>query len=149
MAIDIEWDILFFPSSNCYNTFCTSDNISTFNSPASSSFLPSQERLSFNYAGMNFDGPISNDTLSFNGLEIKNQPFLEATDIWPGSFFDWYIQYSGVIGFAPGSDSQREIQAPSPWQMLVNNRRLDRNVFSIKFPSGIRHLHNHARMGNS
>ena len=140
MAIDIEWDALFVPSSDCYSQFCDSNDISMFNATNSSTYYGGHESMTFNYAGMHFNGAISKDTLSFNGLEIKIQPFVEATDIWPGGFFNWYFGYSGVIGFAPGFDPHREQQVESPWQMLVKTHDLDENVFSIKLPSGIRHL---------
>jgi hypothetical protein len=52
-----------------------------FNATNSSTYYGGHESTTFNYAGMNFDGAISKDTLSFNALDIKIQLFVETTEI--------------------------------------------------------------------
>ncbi|KAF4634150.1 hypothetical protein G7Y89_g3966 [Cudoniella acicularis] len=145
MAIDLQWSTLFAPSADCHSTWCDQQrdylpSFPTFNSSASSSYSPSEKSTAFEYAGMHFSGPISNDTFSFGSMLIETQPFLEARNIRPGSFFHWYFDYSGVIGLSHG-ESEKEM-TPSPWKKIVDENVLDHNLFSIELPHGPRDLEN-------
>jgi hypothetical protein len=86
---------------------------------------------------------LARDTLSLAGLNIEKQLFLDARDIWPRTFFYWYIEYNGVIGFAPRYIAQLWHVVPLPWQMIVGNELLDHNVFLIQFPAGSRDFDKH------
>ncbi|KUJ11184.1 acid protease [Mollisia scopiformis] len=136
MSIDIDWDVLFVPSIACASQFCNSRKLSRFDSSISSSFVQGQQQLTIEYASMMSHGAISNETLSFGGLQVERQPFLEATDIWADGYFHWYRGYSGVIGFQPRFDTEAVVPFSSPWQTIVESGTLDRNIFSIRLPNG-------------
>jgi hypothetical protein len=137
VLLDIEWDTFFVQSSSCQTSLCKGYNHTGFNYSVSTSYIPSDSYLWLNYANANFEGSIAQDTLNMAGLEIPQQTFLDATDINPSTFFHWYIDYSGVLGFSPGHANHRP-DVPSPWEMIVSGGALDQNVFSISPPTGNR-----------
>lgn len=147
MLLDIEWDTFFVQSSACESALCKSYNHTGFNSSASTSYVKSKNELTVDYNDVLFSGKLARDTLSLAGLNIDKQPFLDARDIWPRTFFHWYIEYNGVIGFAPRYVTQPWHVVPSPWQMIVGNELLDHNVFSIQFPAGSRDFDKHRTNG--
>jgi hypothetical protein len=144
MAIDLSWSPLFIPSISCWGAWCDHQrqydhNFRAFNSSLSTTYTPTTQTENLEYANMIFNGQIANDTFSFGSIKIKEQPFLEATDISPETFVHWYFNYSGVIGLSYGEEN---LTLPSPWRAIVDQKLLDRNIFSIELPQGPRDLQN-------
>ena len=111
MLLDITWDTLFIESSDCASNLCKSYNHTGFNSSASTSYSKSDDALILDYGEVIFDGYLARDTLSFADLQVDRQPFLDAKDIWPKTFFHWYFDYDGVLGFAPNYTNH-------PWHIV-------------------------------
>lgn len=138
MLLDITWDTLFIQSSDCASNLCQSYNHTGFNSSASTSYSRSDDTFTLDYGYVSFEGYLARDTFSVAGLQIDRQPFLDAIYIWPRTFFHWYVDYDGVLGFVPNYTNNPWHFVPLLWQSIVSKNLLDHNVFSIRFPPGSR-----------
>ena len=142
LQLDLGWDLLFVPSARCepdFSNLCGGH--SRYNSSASSSYhchcgKPYPQVRYPAHGATILNGELSTDALNIAGLEIHHQTFLEATDIHSITW-DWYAGYDGALGLAPFSvaESRRDVPS-SPLNMMVSQELLEKNVFSLKFPSG-------------
>jgi hypothetical protein len=82
---------------------------------------------------------MAQDTLNIAGLAIPQQHFLNAIIAQPRTFFHWYFDYNGVLGLAP-TFAGDNFHVLSPWQMMVREGLLDRNMFSLSPPTGNRDI---------
>ena len=72
------------------------------------------------------------DTFSFDGVQVKNQPFLEATTVEPiGLSWDDMSIIHGIAGLTPSSAGSVLLN-PSPFVSMVKGNVLDRNLFSMR-----------------
>ena len=78
-------------------------------------------------------GNVSQDSLYVGRTEIKNQIFEEAT-IWRPVLLFWDDLLDSALGAArlPLSFSESIIEARNPFQNMINQNLLDRNVFSLR-----------------
>lgn len=77
--------------------------------------------------------------MNVNGIHIEGMTILDATSIYPRTFIHWYFDYHGVLGLAPGF-ANRMPHIPSAWETIVDNKLLERNLFSISPPTGLRYM---------
>ena len=114
----------------------------------SSTYDSNHEDKEFIYGTNGFRGEIGLDTFRIAGLEIVNQPFLNADSTWPLGFISFYFGYDGVLGLAPRwNTSVDDTALPSPWSSMVNRSVLDRNLFAIDVPRGPRDVFEIGRTG--
>lgn len=72
------------------------------------------------------------DHFDFDGVQVKNQPFLEATTVEPiGISWDDTSIIHGVVGLTPSSAGST-FRNPSPFMSMVKEKVLDRNLFSMR-----------------
>ncbi|CZT03268.1 uncharacterized protein RAG0_10081 [Rhynchosporium agropyri] len=117
-VVDTSWVDLFVPSTKCNSSSACSHGNPT----------------SIHYAGIYTSRFKSEDTFHVTDLEIKNQVFEEATSLRPSPFY-WDDKMDSVLGLSrfplslPGSDLSG---STSPWHNLIKQKRLKKNIFSIK-----------------
>lgn len=85
------------------------------------------------YAGLYIDGIKSQDSLRIAGLEVKGQMFAEATKLRSSPLY-WEDKMDSVLGLAslPMNRPESDVNASSPFQNIVDQKLLDRNIFSLK-----------------
>ena len=75
---------------------------------------------------------MTRDTFDFDGFQIKNQPFLEATVVESvGLSWDDMSVIHGIAGLTP-SRAGSVLLNPSPFMSMVKDKLLDRNLFSMR-----------------
>jgi saccharopepsin len=82
---------------------------------------------------------LAEDVVNVNGIDVPAVTLLDATNIHPRTFVHWYTDYHGVLGLAPGFANPTP-DIPSTWETIVDNGILERNVFSISPPTGLRYM---------
>ncbi|TVY81408.1 Vacuolar protease A [Lachnellula suecica] len=132
-VVDISWADLFVPSTKCDSSSACSVH-QLYNSSNSKTYVEHGDPTNIHYAGIYTSGFKSEDTLRVAGLEIKNQIFEEATSLRPSPFYrdDKMDSVLGLSRFPlsfPGSDLSG---STSPWHNLIKQKRLKKNIFSIK-----------------
>ncbi|PVH80675.1 acid protease [Cadophora sp. DSE1049] len=132
-VVDTSWADLFVPSTKCNSSSACSVH-QLYNSSNSETYVEHGNPTNIHYAGIYTSGFKSEDTLRVVGLEIKNQIFEEATSLRPSPFY-WDDKMDSVLGLSrfplslPGSDLSG---STSPWHNLIKQKRLKKNIFSIK-----------------
>ena len=134
--VDIGWGDVFVPSWNCtYNSYeaqyCRPHNM--YNSSQSSSYVADLSPARVHYMGIYTYGNVSQDSLHVGGVEIKNQIFEEAT-VWRPVPLFWDHLLDSALGLArlPLDFSDSTIEARNPFQNMISQNLLERNVFSLR-----------------
>lgn len=134
--VDIGWGDVFVPSWNCtYDSYeaqyCLPHNM--YNSSQSSSYVADLSPARIHYMGIYTYGNVSQDSLYVGGVEIQNQIFEEAT-IWRPVPLFWDDLLDSALGLArlPLNFSDSTIEARNPFQNMISQNLLDRNVFSLR-----------------
>lgn len=75
---------------------------------------------------------MTTDTFDFGGIQVKNQPFLEATTMEPlGLSWDDISIIRGIAGLTPSS-ADSVLYNSSPFISMVDGKVLDRYLFSLR-----------------
>jgi hypothetical protein len=129
MALSIESQYLMVQSSECQTEPCLESNHTGFNSSLSSTFQPEDPRFQKHFAWVCWEGFYAKDTVSFTGLELRNQSLLYAESIDWESWMHlyWYFDYDGVLGLAPHS---------TVWISLKDSGAIEKSIMGLRFPSG-------------
>ncbi|GBC08644.1 hypothetical protein RclHR1_08280012 [Rhizophagus clarus] len=99
---------------------------SSFDPKKSSSFQTDNKPFSITYGTGHTAGIAATDTFEFSDFTIQNQAFGLA-DTVSDDFTD--SPFDGILGMA--FDSLSELQAPTPFQNLVNNKDVSSSVFGF------------------
>lgn len=143
VSINLSDGELFVPSVFCRPDTC--EGIDHFYDPRkSATYKKNGTAIRRMYLGMFMSGRVSQDTVRLAGIEIKNQSFGEADTVFQIGILDGEnADNDGVLGLAPnctgGADvgnGVREPRAPNPFLQMISEGRLDRNVFSLRLPTG-------------
>lgn len=128
--VDLNWGDFYIPSVNC--TYGCNEHW-LYNSSQSSTYIPDLTPARVLHAG-NTWGNISQDSLHVGGIEIQNQRFEEVTR-WNAILYDEL--FDGSLGLArlPFNFSQATVGATYPFQNMVAQELLDRNLFSLTLSS--------------
>lgn len=110
-----------------------------FNSSLSSTYIKHDQEVELVYANAWVRGELAEDIVNVNGIDVDGVRFLDATNIYPRSFVHWYSGYHGVLGLAPGYANPTP-DIPSTWESMVDKGLLERNVFAISPPTGLRYM---------
>ncbi|KAH8817016.1 aspartic peptidase domain-containing protein [Xylogone sp. PMI_703] len=144
-VIDLDWNDLILPSSTCVSTirhFCNPSN-ATYNANASSTYHPNGTITRVGYGPFFADAHLSEDVLIFtDGVQVPSQIFHEAThytEWWTVEGFDIPFADS-ILGLSMGKEFQQGQWGlpnvlPSPLRNMVDQKVLEKNMFSIVFPS--------------
>ena len=134
--VDIGWGDVFVPSWNCtYNSdeagYCLPHNM--YNSSQSSSYEADLSPARVHYTGLYTFGNVSQDSLHVGGVEIKNQVFEEAL-MWRPVPLYWDELLDSALGLArlPLNFSESTLDARNPFQNMIRQNLLDKNVFSLR-----------------
>lgn len=129
VLIDISSPETFVTSVKCDN--CALGDVK-YDSAQSCSSKINGTALDIDYGYMFASGNMTMDTFSFDGVQIKNQPFLEATTVEPiGSSWDDISVIHGIVGLTPSSAGSVLLN-PSPFMSMVKDNVLDRSLFSMR-----------------
>lgn len=116
---------LWVPSVDCAN--CGSHP--TYNHNSSSSFVPDRREFKIMYGSGPVEGYFSNDILTMDGKEIKNQVFAEVTDVSGlGPAFSMG-KFDGILGMAFQSISIDNVT--TPFQNMFAQGLAEKNLFSF------------------
>lgn len=141
-TVDTSWSTSFVPSVNCtYNAgeivYCMIHPL--YNSSLSSTFQSNSTPVKVLYdgpAGLSTWGYLSQDSLHLGDMEIKRQIFEEVTEWHPdiGTRDDLFDTALGLSLFQTSSGrSKREFAGTSPFQNMMYQKLLDRNIVSITY----------------
>ena len=87
--------------------------------------------LEIDYGYLFASGNMTADTFYLDAVQIKNQPFLEATTVMPiGLSWDDLGIIHGILGLTPSSAGS-VLNNPSPFMSMIKEKTLDRNIFSL------------------
>jgi len=76
-------------------------------------------------------GNLTIDDFDFGEIQVKGQPFLEATSVEAiGLSWDDMSIIHGILGLTPSSAGS-VLDNPSPFMSMVSQKALDQNIFSI------------------
>lgn len=135
-AIDIGWSDLFVPSSDCIKRPSSSCGHPLFNASASSTYSSLGRHSSLVHFGFYTSGEAAQDVLHLGGAAtVPGQIFQETDDLRPTYIFDdtWYDVPLGLARSDVHS-SQSNLSAKSPFQNLVRQNSLRRNIFVLDLP---------------
>jgi len=118
---------LWVPASNCDWDDWACYLHHTYNSADSSTYVANGQNFSIEYGTGSLTGYLSQDTVVFGGLTIKNQVFAEAVQ-QPGLTFV-VAQFDGVLGMAWQEISVDDVVPP--WFNLVAQGLVDQPVFAF------------------
>jgi len=117
------------PSKSCTN--CKKDS-PAYDSTKSSSYTKNGQSFSMQYGTGSCTGFLSKDTIGMGGLTIEGGVFgevtKEAADVFGQAPFD------GILGLGPPSAAVDKV--PMPMQMLVDQKKIEHNIFSMYFETG-------------
>jgi hypothetical protein len=99
---------------------------------------------------------MGNDVANFAVITVKEQEFLDATDISAPNFISFYQSYDGVLGLDPFDSSDKTGLAthPSLFKSMVRDKLITSNIFKLELPQGRRFVeggraHGSLRFGQS
>jgi len=116
---------LWVPSTHCSSIACLLHK--RYNSKNSQTYVANNTAFHIEYGSGSLDGLISQDTLNFGGLLIKDQGFAEATAL-PGLTFD-LAKFDGILGLGFVSISVDGVIPP--WYNLLKQGLVKVPVFSV------------------
>jgi hypothetical protein len=131
--LDLNQRDMFFLSANCTQFFCR-DSRSLYNSTRSSTYIPDLTPAEINYGAVIAWGNVSTDIARVSNFPVQ-QSFVEARTLFasPMAFLD---RYDGVLGLSRSnvSDENSTLEEPGLLQNLVEQKVLEKNIFSIMLP---------------
>lgn len=129
MLIDISSPETFVTSIEC--NICASGD-SRYDSSRSCSSKGNGTALEIDYGYLFASGNVTKDTFEFDGIQVEDQPFLAATTVQPiGLSWDDLSIIHGTMGLTPSSAGS-VLKHPSPFMLMVKDRLLDQNLFSMR-----------------
>lgn len=129
VLIDISSPETFVTSVECET--CAAGDV-RYESSRSSSSKVNGTALEVDYGYILASGNVTVDTFDFDGFQVKDQPFLEATVVEPiGLSWDDMSIIHGIAGLTP-STAGSVLNNPSPFLSMVKEKVLDRNLFSLR-----------------
>ncbi|OBZ70430.1 putative vacuolar protease A [Grifola frondosa] len=129
VILDTGSSNLWVPSVKCTSIACFLHT--KYDSSSSSTYKANGSEFSIQYGSGSMEGFVSQDTLSIGDLSIKGQDFAEATKE-PGLAFA-FGKFDGILGLAYDTISVNHITPP--FYSMVNNKLLDKPVFSFRLGS--------------
>lgn len=129
VLIDISSPETFVSSAEC--SACASGDV-RYNSSRSCSSKVDGTALEVDYGYIFASGNMTIDTFDFGGVQVKDQPFMEATTVEPiGLSWDDLTIIHGIAGLMPSSAGSI-LNNSSPFMSMVKEHILDRNLFSLR-----------------
>jgi len=120
---------LWVPSKSCTNCKRGSP---AYDSKSSSAYTEDGQSFSLQYGTGSCNGFISTDSVTMGGLTMTNFKFGEVTkeaeDVFGQAPFD------GILGLGPAAAAVDHV--PMPMQTLVDQKKIDHNVFAFYLSSG-------------
>ncbi|KAH8892586.1 acid protease [Thozetella sp. PMI_491] len=139
LLFDLAWDTLFVPSIDLDESRTGNTDLLRYDAKMSSTYVPSPERSYVGYAGVVFSGNITLDTFRIAGVEVEQQPFINALSATPIGWIHLWFGYDGALGFGPHwNRTAHPSNTSSPLAMMVSEGLLDSNVFAVDIPRGPR-----------
>lgn len=117
---------LWIPSNDC-----SSCNHKKYTHSSSSTYRENNQKFDITYGSGSLSGYLSEDILTFGGLQVSNQVFAEATEL-PGITFS-LGKFDGILGLAWPSISVDNVVPPI--QNMLKQKLLDEGVFAFYLPS--------------
>ncbi|KAH3943339.1 hypothetical protein HBH98_001040 [Parastagonospora nodorum] len=137
-TVDNTWSTFFVPSANCShnpNEFKSCRIHPMYNSSLSSTYQPHLDPASVLYVGLHTWGNVSQDSIHVAGMEIKDQLFEEAT-VWHPDVGTADHLFDNALGLSlypsHSSDGPNDFMTTSPFQNMMEQKLLDRNMFSLR-----------------
>lgn len=136
--VDNSWSTFFVPSANCsYDPhefeYCNIHPM--YNSSQSSTYKSHLDPASLLYVGLRMEGNVSQDSIHVAGMEINGQLFEEAT-VWRPDLGTVDTVFDTALGLSlfpsRSSHGQDDFMAASPFQNMMQQKLLGRNMFSLK-----------------
>jgi len=133
-VVDTAWTDLFVPSATNEEPRYFRDHC-LYNSSRSSTYVGSHTKASIHWNGLYTSGNVSQDTLHIADLRVEYQKFEEASKFRPVVFF-WDYIFDAVLGLArlPIHSKESTLRAPGPYQNMVEQMLLHRNVIGLRLP---------------
>jgi hypothetical protein len=137
-CVDTSWSTFFVPSANCsYDPYeleaCKIHPM--YNSSLSSTYQSHLDPASLLYVGLHMEGNVSQDSIHVAGIEIKEQLLEEAT-LWHPDVGTADHLFDNALGLSlhpsRSSNGANDFMAASPFQSMMQQKLLDRNMFSLK-----------------
>jgi saccharopepsin len=139
LLVELTSGPLFVPSASIEND-AGNDEIMYYFANHSATSAPAKPPawLTYAYSGVIFEGPVMLDYFHVAGLKVAHQPFLNAEEARSQGFIDFWMGYDGVFSLGPTRNSSATATALpcAPWENLVHQGLLERNVFAIDIPKG-------------
>lgn len=137
-TLDNTWSTFFEPSSNCSydpNKLRYCEIHPLYNSSLSLTYRPHLDPTSVLYVGLHTEGVVSQDSIHVADMEIKSHLFEEATMWYPDVCIADHL-FDSALGLSlfpsRSSDGPNDFIATSPFQNMMEQKLLDRNVFSLR-----------------
>jgi len=129
VILDTGSSNLWVPSKSCTSIACFLH--AKYDSSSSSSYKANGSEFSIQYGSGSMEGFVSQDTLTIGDLVLKGLDFAEATKE-PGLAFA-FGKFDGIMGLAYDTISVNRMVPP--FYEMVNQKLLDKNVFSFRVGS--------------
>ncbi len=108
------------------------NHLNKYDSSSSNTFISYPERTADYLLRLHTVGQLAQDSFEIGGEIIKNQTFGEVYGMVKHA--PKWGNFDGMLGLAP-SNFQSDFNILNPFQEMVSQDLLDRNLFSLKLPS--------------
>ena len=131
LALDTFSNQILVPSTDC-DYFCANPS-NRYNSSQSETFAANGSHHSVKWAGVEYSGRLSRDTIHLGNTSANATLFEEWTEATLVSIGGWEAGYDGVLGLAPPWKAQEQ-GLPSILSVLQSQALLPSSVFSLRYP---------------
>lgn len=140
--VDLNWaDTFVSSSSSCGGEHCGAFS-ATYNSSASSTYTENGTLATISYTTLDGLGYLSSDDFTVGNRKVPNIDFVELCACNLGNHVPIDLAwYDTVFGFAMGTErppvnrKQQQSKVSSPFRQMTEQKILDRNMFSILWPT--------------
>ena len=132
LALDTFSNEILVPSADCDHYFCANPS-NRYNSSRSKTFATNGSHHSVQWAGVDYSGRLSRDTVYLGNKTANATLFEEWTAARLVSIGGWEAGYDGVLGLATPWKAQEQ-GLPNILSVMQSQASLPSPVFSLRYP---------------